>query len=143
MSLEDILGRVREQVTEFEGSPQLNFKDVIRENWRAKTDVFKHAGVYVIYEKRRPIYVGEAGKGGHTLNYRIGDLFFYSPKAKKPFHHTLTEKLLTKVKRFSSIKKTRDFYFSCTFKVVKADSFQQARTLEAVLVELLKPVYND
>jgi hypothetical protein len=29
----------------------------------------------VIYEGNKPIYVGSAGKGRHTLRYRIGDLF--------------------------------------------------------------------
>jgi hypothetical protein len=141
--VEEILDRVRKQVTELETGAYLKFGAVIKENWRARTDVLKHAGVYVIYEKRRPIYVGEAGKGKHSLHYRIGDLFSFSPKAKRHFHHTLTEKLLTKVRRFSSIEGTRDFYLSCSFKVVKTDTFQQARTLEAILIELLKPIYND
>jgi hypothetical protein len=100
--------------------------------------------VYVLLEKGRPIYVGMAGKGKHTLNYRMGDLFLYSPSRPKPFNHTLTAKLLTKSKKFKSIGKLRDFYLSsCTLKVIKTETFQQARTVESILIELLRPQYND
>jgi hypothetical protein len=71
----------------------------------------------------------------------LGDLFFFS-KRRKP-HHTLTEKLFLKRKIFRSVSDLRRFYFSCWVETLETDTFQQARTLEAVMIELLEPPYND
>jgi len=143
-SVESVLDYIRIKTAEFEKAPEERFQDIIKTNWRARTDVLNSPGVHVIYENRKVIYVGMAGKGKHSLNFRLGDLFFHSEiSGRNRFHHTLTEKLLTRVKRFKTIEEVRRFYFRCRVKTVETGTFQQARTIEAVLIELLKPGYND
>ncbi len=146
MSLEEILDYARMKVSELAKCRRWRFEEVIKRpvNWRARTDVLQHPGAYIIYEGKEPIYVGEAGKGGHWVNYRMGDLFSYSPKRTQKFGHTLTKKLLTKERRFKTMGQVREFYMSkCTLKTVPTETFKQARTVEAVLIEFLKPKYND
>jgi len=143
VSFKQVLAYVTRKVKEFQDAPQQNLRTIIKPNWRARTDVLRSPGVYVIYSEGKTIYVGMAGKGKHTLNYRIGNLFSYSAKGNRRFHHTLTKKLLTKFRIFGTIDDVRKFYQSCKLKTVETETFQQARTLEAVLIELLKPKYND
>ena len=139
-NLNDILRLIKTKTREFEKSPTLRFKDFIKPNWRPLSDKLNFIGVYLIYEnKNKLIYVGHAGKGKHFLKYRIADLFH-----DDPFKHTLTKKLLTKIKHFKNIGELRKFYLErCYFQVVKVDNVRNARILEDVLISLLKPRYNE
>ena len=87
-----------------------------------KIKELRSAGVYLIYEDNKIIYVGSAGKK-HTLRNRIGDLFTYRPNSvqSKGTNHNLTYKLMCKekYKRFDGIKGVRKFYFRCRFKFIQ------------------------
>ncbi len=140
---ERLLAYAGRKVCEFEAAEERSLRDIIRPNWRPRTDILRTPGVYVVYSRGRPIYVGMAGKGGHHLNYRLGDMFAYSRSSSRHFHHALTDKLLTKDRRFARIGQVREYLLSCKVKTVETSTFKQARTLEALLIELLKPKYND
>ena len=102
------------------------------------------SGVYMIFEKSKPIYVGLTGK----LQKRIHDLFYYNPNPKRKTHwnHILSSKLMLpdKVNRFKSIDQLREFYFTkCTFKYIELKNVREARVLEDLLILILGPIYNE
>ena len=134
---------IDKKVAEFEDAPTIHFKDIIKENWGPRKGVLELVGVYAIYEKNKGlIYVGSAGKGGHFMKYRMSDLFYFNAETNR-FKHSLTEKLLTKIRRFKTISEIRSFYLKkCYIKVVETESIRKARILEDVLIELLSPKYN-
>ena len=88
------------------------------------------------------MHVGHAGKGTHTLNYRIGDIVCNS-KTIENIHHTLTKKLI-KEDRFSlSFDKLRSYYVdNCYIKIIETPTVRRARILEALLIDILNPEYN-
>ena len=109
---------------------------------KPKRGVLKYGEVYTIYEGDRPIYVGSAGKGKHTLRYRFGDLFseYRGNAGEKKYYHTLTRKLLLHYKRFNSLEEIRNFYFrKCSVRVLRIDSVTKRKVMENVLIQLLEP----
>lgn len=110
-------------------------------------------GVYVIFEGKKPIYIGSTGKGAASLKTRFRDLFYVnmkrypdSVKPSEPFNHTLTYKLTSSKKtgRFRHPDKTRKFYLTkCSFKVVETRNVNEARALESILILQLQPEYNE
>jgi len=60
------------------------------------------------------------------------------------YYHTLTRKLLIgKHRRFRSLEEVRSFYLrECELKILKTETLSEARLMEAVLINLLKPTYN-
>jgi hypothetical protein len=136
---------IEEKVEEFQHSEFHSFREFIDERYRPKKGVLQFCGVYVIYEGDKPIYVGSAGKGRHTLRYRIGDLFsdYQSKTGERGYYHTLTRKLL-KRKNFNRLEDVRNFYITkCRLRIVKTDTIRQARVIEAALIEILNPCLND
>lgn len=116
-------------------------------------DMPKKPGVYIIFEKREPIYVGSTGKGNANLKKRFHDLFYYNKKSypnKKrpsdPFNHTLTYRLVdpNKIGRFKHPDEVMNFYLDkCSFRLVETETVQEARALESILILQLNPKYND
>lgn len=150
LKIEELLAFIKAKFEEFEGAPYFSFADFLYEDgsWRKPP---KHkldfGGVYVIYEQGKPIYVGSAGKGKHTLRYRLGDLFHDykgQKEGERRYYHTLTRKLLKgELKRFNSLDEVRHFFFDkCSIRILRIDSVSQAKVMESVLIELLKPMYN-
>jgi len=138
---------IKPKIKEFQRSKKINLKNIIINN-RVKGHELETPGCYVIYEygKTRPIYIGSAGKGKHYLKYRIGDLFSYSQKSKDPFYHTLTKKLImpNKIGRYKDIEELQEFYKEkCYLKIIETKTVREARILEDILIEILKPQYND
>lgn len=144
-NLNSVLRLIKTKTREFEKTPILRFKGFIKPNWRPRGDRLNFVGVYIIYENNNElIYIGHAGKGKHLLKYRIADLFYYNSKLSKPFHHTLTKKLLTKIKHFKNIGELRKFYLEkCYFRIIRIDRVRDARIIEATFISLLKPKYNE
>ena len=150
-----ILDYIQAKLSEYEKSESHRLRDVLDVDFLERTpprfkvqrDLFRFPGVYVMSENGAPIYVGMTGKKKRTLNDRISDLFYYSPnnpKVANRYHHMVTGKLVIKVHRFSTIAQVRDFYLqSCSLRVVQTQTFAQARTIEAILIEILQPQYND
>src|SRR4030043_143942 len=141
MDVDDATSFIKEKWRMLENSEKLLFKDFIQKNWRAKNiDYLNDPGVYVVYEGDIAVYVGSAGKGKHFIRYRIGDLFGYRPRAKKPFYHTLTMKLLKErngSEDLSNVSRLVDdarghLMKTCSFKVIRTDNVRQARMLEYV-----------
>ena len=143
-NLSSILRLIKTKTKEFKKSPILRFEDFIKSNWRPRSDKLNFIGVYAIYENEDAlIYIGHAGKGKHLLKYRIADLF-YNSELSESFKHTLTKKLLTKIKRFKNIGELRQFYLErCYFRVIQVSNVGDARILEETLISLLKPKYNE
>jgi len=147
MKCAELLNFIIKKWEEFQKAEYHLFNEFVDENGKPKKGVLKHVGVYVVYEGDNPIYVGSAGKGKHVLRYRIGDLFSdcRGKKGERKYYHTLTRKLLTKYKRFNSLKEVQSFYFKeCRLKILKTETISEARLMEAVLINLLepKPRYN-
>ena len=143
--LTELTKKCSKYISAFEKSPKYNFGDVLKKNWKVKPGCFEAPGVYAIYEKGKElIYIGSAGKGGHYLKYRLGDLFAYNPRSKDmKFKHTLPYKLLEKIERFNNIDKLRNHFVNkCNFKVVETRTVREARIVESILIELLNPKYN-
>lgn len=143
--LNGIIKIIRKYISDFEKSPRYNFRDILKDNWRVKKGFFENPGVYAIYEKGGGlIYIGSAGKGKHYLRYRLGDLFIYNPQYKDiKFTHSLTQKLILKIKRFKGIDNIRKHFVNkCYFKVVETGTVREARIVESILIELLNPRYN-
>jgi hypothetical protein len=148
MKCEDLLSFITEKWEAFQKAEYHSFNEFIDENGKPRRGVLKHAGVYVIYEGDKPIYVGSAGKGKRDLRCRIKDLFkdYRGKKGERKYYHTLTRKLLTKYKRFKSLKEVQTFYFNdCRLKILEIETLRKSRLMEAVLINLLepKPRYND
>ena len=144
--LESILEFIKRKIEDFQCSELHSFKEFINEEYRLKKGILQYCGAYVIYEGNKPIYVGSAGKGKHYLRYRVGDLFhvFKSKAGEIKYYHTLTRKLLHKYKRFNSLDEVREFYLSkCRIRIIKTDTIREARIIEAILICLLNPCYND
>lgn len=142
--LNRIIKFIERGVEESKNAPLQTIGKFVKANWRPVSGKLEYPGVYLIYQGRgkRLLYIGSAGKGGHYLKYRIGDLFAYG-NGKRKFKHTLTEKLLEKLKRFKAIDGTRAFYLiRCRIKIVPTKTVREARILEDVLIELLNPKYN-
>ena len=149
MLVDEVTKFIREKWIEFNNSKRLNFRDYVKlDTWGAISGQLEYVGVYVIFKGDKAIYVGSAGGGKHPLKYRIGDLFGYSPGSKSsPYYHPLTEKLVKKTgieDPEQALDEVRNFYLeSCSFKVVKTDTIDQARMLEYVFIILLgHPEYN-
>lgn len=155
MNVSEVIELIKDKWIELINSKSLRFKDFVKDNWGPKRGLLEFIGVYVIYEGDTPIYVGYAGKGEHVLKCRIADLFNYSPgysgKEKHKFYHTLTRKLVEEHKHAQrglsleqALDDVRKFYLmSCSFKVAKTDTIDQARMLEQVFILLIKhPKYN-
>jgi hypothetical protein len=53
--LDEILGYVRKKVEESDSAPRRNFRDIIQLNWRARTDILRSPGVYILYKGSNPI----------------------------------------------------------------------------------------
>lgn len=88
------------------------------------------------------MYVGHAGKGGHTLNYRLGDLVCNTTDLEN-IHHTFSKKLLKEDKFSANIDKLRDYFLNeCYVKTVEIETVRKARIIEAILIDLLNPKYN-
>jgi len=148
MNYEDLLSFIREKWEAFQKSGYHLFSEFVDENGKPKKGVLEHGGVYVVYEGDEPIYVGSAGKGKHVLRYRIGDLFsdYRGKGGERKYYHTLTRKLLTKHKRFNSLKEVQAFYFNkCRLKILEIEPISRAKLMEAVLINILepKPRYNN
>lgn len=153
--MRNILDYVRTKLGEYERSRSYRISDVLDlvllektpKRFKVRLELFRSPGVYVISENDTAIYVGMTGKNKRTLNDRINDLFFYSPnnpKVTNRYHHMITGKLILKEQRFKNITEVTDYYLSsCSLKVVPTETFAQARTIEAILIELLQPRYND
>lgn len=141
--LDKIIKLIKQKAKEFNNASLVNFNDVIKKDGRPIRGKFEFPGIYIIYEKNNGmIYIGMAGKGDHFLRYRLSDLFFYDPKRKK-FKHSLTQKLLTKIRRFKNINGIADFYRNrCYLKVIGTKSAREARIIEDIFIELLSPKYN-
>ncbi len=145
MKFEDLLNLIKEKWEAFQKAEYHLFNEFVDENGKPRKGVLKHIGVYVVYEGDKPIYVGSAGKGKHVLRYRIGDLFsdYRGEKGERKYYHTLTSKLLTKHKRFNSLKEIQSFYFKeCKLKILETETLCEARLMEAFLINMLKPRYN-
>lgn len=143
-NIDGVLRFVKQKRAELERSPSLFFDDYVDEKGNVRKGKLECKGTYVIYESDKPIYVGSAGKGKHTLRYRISDLFSYSPRAKRnPYYHNLTRKLL-KEGRFKDRFAVWSFYREfCSFKVIKTENMDEARLLEQVFIILYHhPQYN-
>lgn len=142
--LNRIIKFIEKGVKEAENAPLQNLGKFTNHNWRPVRGMLEYPGVYVIYQEKRkqPLYIGSAGKGGHYLKYRIADLFYFG-NGRYKFKHTLTEKLLDKLRRFKTIDGLRAFYIvRCGAKFIKTKTVREARILEDVLIELLSPKYN-
>ena len=142
--LNKILRFVETKMNEVEKAPFQILGKSVNHNWRPIRGVLEYPGVYIVYQekRKRPLYIGSAGKGGHHLKYRLADLFYYGG-GKHKFKHTLTEKLFDKLKKFKTIDGVRAFYIiKCGVKIVRTKTVREARILEDVLIELLDPKYN-
>lgn len=142
--LNKIIQFIKKGVKEAKNAPLQTVGKFIKSNWQPVRGNLEYPGVYLIYEERRKrlLYIGSAGKGGHYLKYRISDLFAYG-NGKRKFKHTLTEKLLDKLKRFKTIDGLKAFYLArCRIKIIPTKTIREARILEDVLIEFLEPKYN-
>lgn len=144
--LETIVKAVREWLRTLDEQPLHKFGDYVTGNGRPKRgDDFAFPGVYVLYEGEKVIYVGSAGKGRHHLKFRLADLFYFSSNVnlKDRFKHYLSKKLIEKYHRFDNIDSLRDYYYTkCKFRVIQTPDIQDARIIEAILIKILKPEYN-
>ena len=149
------LNRLTRKFEELLDSKDRRFKDfvsIVDGKIRIK-DVPKKPGLYIIFEKQEPIYVGSTGKGNANLRTRFHDLFYYNKKSypnerkpSDPFTHTLTYRLVDpkKIGRFRHTDEVRKFYLNnCSFRLVETETVQEARALESILILQLKPKYND
>ena len=153
-NLPKVLNDINDKCKSVRGLPLSDFAEYINvENYRTKKikdepkiKELRSAGVYLIYEDNKIIYVGSAGKK-HTLRNRIGDLFTYRPNSvqSKGTNHNLTYKLMykEKYKRFDGIKGVRKFYFRCRFKFIQTKGDAEAHSVESTLIMLLTPKYNN
>ena len=142
--LNKIIKFIEKGIKEAESVPLQILGKSVNHNWRPVMGVLEYPGVYIIYQGKRkqPLYIGSAGKGGHYLKYRMADLFYYGG-GKHKFKHTLTEKLLDKLKKFKTIDGLRAFYLiRCRIKIIRTKTIREARILEDVLIELFNPKYN-
>lgn len=152
--LPKVLNEINAKCGSVKDLPLSDFVEYINvENYRTKKikdepkiKELRSAGVYLIYEDNKVIYVGSAGKK-HTLRNRIGDLFTYRPNnvQSKGTNHNLTYKLMHKerYKRFDSIEEVRQFYFRCRFKFIQTEGDAEAHAVESTLIMLLTPKYNN
>jgi len=114
--LDEILDYAKRKVRELEESPGRRFegRDQPPSQLAGQNRHLRAARGVRHFRRGEANLCGEAGKGGHWVNYRMGDLFSHSPRAKKKFKHTLTRKLLTRERRFRTISEVRDFSCLCT-----------------------------
>ncbi len=139
-----MLNFLNEKIREFQEADFQSFREHVDvEKWRAiPSPLLDQTGVYIIYEEGDVIYVGGTEREGRTIRDRINDLF-YKPTPGRRFKHTLTSKLINKLKRFRNVDEIRNYYLQrCTFKVIGTKNTRDARLLEAVLIYLLNPRYN-
>jgi len=152
MKLDEIINFLKAKFSEFQTAEKRNFKDLVKYEsrgrkgeFRGRKGVLEYPGCYVIYEGDKPIYVGSAGKGGHVLKYRMGDLFFHTPRSG--YGHNLSRKLTTneKHKRFKNKDELREFYLNeCSVKIIRTNNKQQAQLVESALIlHLNNPRYNE
>ncbi|MEM2950626.1 MAG: hypothetical protein QXV52_05995 [Nitrososphaeria archaeon] len=142
--IDNLLKIIRSKLLEYQKSESYDFREFIDEkSWRIRKGVLNFPGAYVVFEENEPIYVGSAGKGKHLLKYRIQDLFhdYRAKNEERKYYHTLTSKLLKY--RFNSLNEIRNFYIKkCRIKIVETETVTQARIIETILIELLKPRFN-
>lgn len=143
------LGYFTQKYEELSNSKELKFINFVSVDPRIKVGgVPEKPGVYIIYERGKPIYVGSSGKGKANLRTRFHDLFYFNPnpKSKDPWNHTLSFKLMDskKIGRFETIDQLREFYFTkCTFKFIEMRNVREAKVLEDLMILKLNPLYND
>ena len=130
-------------------SKEREFKDFVSVDPRIKIKgVPEEPGVYIVYERGRPVYVGSSGRGKANLRTRFHDLFYFNPnpESKDPWNHTLSHKLMDpqKIGRFKTIDKLREFYFTkCTFRFIVMKNVREAKVLEDILILRLSPPHNE
>jgi len=150
---DELLAFIKAKLREFQKTERFPFGDFLYENGKPRKPPrrdLNFSGVYVVYEGERPIYVGSTGGGKRrrrTLRDRLRDMF-YDRKGRKEgqreYYHTVTKKLLKgELKRFNSLDEVRRFLFNeCSVRVLRIDSISQAKVMESILIEMLKPKYN-
>lgn len=98
-------------------SKEREYKDFVSVDPRIKIKgVPQEPGVYIVYERGRPVYVGSSGRGKANLRTRFHDSFYFNqnPESKDPWNHTLSHKLMDpqRIGRFKTIDKLRDAAFN-------------------------------
>ena len=68
---DDLLTFIKEKCEEFQQSKYCSFEEFVDDRYKTRKGVLEHPGVYVIYEGNSPIYAGSAGRGKHSLRFRI------------------------------------------------------------------------
>lgn len=135
---ESVIKKVKECLKLYRQTKVKHFSELLNpKDWRPLKSAPRFPGAYVLLKNKKPIYVGMS----RDVGGRLSQLFLFT-KASNKISHALTEHLLDKWKKFSTMGKLRNYYLSLSVKILEAQDLTEANLFEKVLIYHLRPIYN-